>query len=196
MGDPGDVPTIEAPSWVGEKIGGPSAEDLVEAAADWSAAGTDVGGAFGVSGPDIPGVGVSVGDMGGGILTGVAQARASSAQTLPGKIVDGVAAGAADIGLGAGAGAVATAVGLSSGVGAVAIVVDKAVETVADKVFDTPGVSVAASVNGAIRGAVAAAEDGIRRDTTARADFTSKAESGKFGAGVKWVVGMITGRKG
>jgi hypothetical protein len=195
MGDPGEVAPLDPPSWIGEPIGGERAQDRIEQVADWSAAGTDAAGMGGLGGPDIPGVGVSVGDGAGGVMTGVAQFRASTAQTTLGKGADAVGAGLADVGFGAGAVAAATAIGLSGGVGAAVPVVDKAVEVVADKVFGVPGMSVAATANGAIRGGVTAAEGAITGNEKGTATFTSKAETGQYGPVIKFFTGLFTGRK-
>jgi hypothetical protein len=189
MGDPGEVAPLDPPSWIGEPIGGERAQDRIEQVADWSAAGTDAAGMGGMGGPDIPGVGISVGDGAGGVMTGVAQFRASTAQTVPGKLADAAAAGAADIGFGA------AAVALTGGVGAAVPVVDKAVEVVADKVFGVPGMSVAATANGAIRGGVTAAEGAFTKDEKGTATFTSKAETGQYGPVIKFFTGLFTGRK-
>jgi hypothetical protein len=182
MGDPGEVPLLDPPSWIGEPIGGERAQDRIEQVADWSAAGTDAAGAGGFSGPDIPGVGISAGDLGGGVLTGAAQYRASTAQTVGGKIADAVGAGAADIGLGLAGGPIVP-------------VVDKAVEVVADKVFGVPGMSVAATANGAIRGGVTAAEGALTGKERGTASFTSKAETGQYGPVIKFFTGLFTGRR-
>jgi hypothetical protein len=189
MGDPGEVEQLAAPSWLSEPIGGERAEDRIEQVADTGAAGTDVAGAGGFSGPDIPGVGVSVGDAAGGVLTGVAQARASTAQTGLGKTVDASGAAAADIAFGAASTAVL------GPAGALIPVIDKGVEVFADKALGVPGMSVAATANGAIRGGVTAAEGALTGREKGTATFTSKAETGQYGPIIKALTGLFTGRR-
>jgi hypothetical protein len=189
MGDPGEVQQLAEPAWLSEEIGGEKAEDRIEQVADTGAAGTDVAGAAGAAGPDIPGIGVSVGDAAGGILTGVAQARASTAQTIPGKAVDAAGAGTADVLFGAASTAVL------GPAGALVPVIDKAVEVVADKALGVPGMSIAATANGAIRGGVTAAEGALTRTEKGTATFTSRAETGQYGPIIKALTGLFTGRK-
>jgi hypothetical protein len=189
MGDPGEVEQLAAPSWLSEPIGGEKAEDRVEQVADTGAAGTDVAGAGGFSGPDIPGVGVSVGDAAGGVLTAVAQARASTAQTPLGKAADATGAGVADVLFGAASTAVL------GPAGALVPVIDKGVEVFADKALGVPGMSVASTANGAIRGGVTAAEGAITGKEKGTASFTAKAETGKYGPIIKAITGFITGRR-
>ena len=189
MGDPGEVEQLAEPSWLSEPIGGAKAEDIIEKVADTGAAGTDVAGAGGLGGPNVPGIGVSVGDAAGGVLTGVAQARASTAQTIPGKAVDATGAGVADVLFGAASTAVL------GPAGALVPVIDKGVEVFADKALGVPGMSVAATANGAIRGGVTAAEGAITGKEKGTATFTSKAETGQYGPIIKALTGLFTGRK-
>ena len=72
---------------------------------------------------------------------------------------------------------------------------DKGVEVFADKALGVPGMSVAATANGAIRGGVTAAEGAITGKEKGTATFTSKAETGQYGPIIKALTGLFTGRK-
>jgi len=189
MGDPGEVEHLAEPAWLGESIGGEKAEDRIEQVADAGAAGTDVAGAGGFSGPSVPGIGVSVGDVAGGALTAVAQARASTAQTKLGKAADAGGAGAADIAFGT----LSTLVLGPAGV--VVPVVDKIVDVAANKALGIPGLSIASTANGAIRGGVTAAEGALTHREKGTASFTAKAETGEYGPIIKKLTSLFTGRK-
>lgn len=189
MADPGEVEPLAVPGWLSEPIGGEKAEDRIEKVADMGAAGTDVAGALGAGGPNVPGMPVSVGDAAGGVLTGIAQARSSTAQTLAGKTVDAVGAGTADVLFGAASTAVLGPAGV------LVPVVDKAVEVVANKALGVPGLSLASTANGAIRGGVTAAEGAWTGREKGKATFTARAETGQYGPIIKKLTALFTGRK-
>lgn len=189
MGDPGQVEHLAEPAWLSEPIGGEKAADRIEQVADAGAAGTDVAGAAGLGGPNVPLAGVSVGDVAGGVLTAVAQAKASTAQSAVGKGADAVGAGVTDVLFGAASTAVLGPAGV------LVPVIDKGVEVLANKALGVPGMSIAATANGAIRGGVTAAEGAVTGREKGTATFTAKAETGEYGPIIKTLTALFTGRK-